>query len=331
MALSRRQIMAGGAAASAAFSFGNFSKALAQATGNAFIVSGFPPGGMGDMLSRPLSERMRGRYAASAGVDSRVGAGGRIAAEYVKRAKPDGMTILQIPSSVMTLYPHTYKSLTYDPVKDFIPVTSLTSYVFSFTAGPGLPENIKTVDEFLKWAKANPKQSLYGVPAIGSALHFGGMMLQRAAGIDFNVVGYRGGAPLLQDLLAGQVPVSFNVLGEVLPHVRSGKLRTLATTGAQRSPFIPEAPTMVESGFKDIALQEWLGWFLPAGTPMDVVQRLNAIAREGLQDPAMIESLKGYALVPHGTTPEEFARTFKADYDRWQPLVKETGFVAEDS
>jgi tripartite-type tricarboxylate transporter receptor subunit TctC len=214
--------------------------ARAQSAGNAFVVSGFPPGGMGDMVARPLTEKLRGRYAESLMLDSRPGAGGRIAVEYVKRAAPDGKTILQIPGSIMSLYPHIYSKLPYDPVADFQPVSTLCGYVYSFTAGPGLPAEIKTVADYIAWARANPKQALYGIPAAGSALHFAGMMLQRSAKFEFNSVPYRGGEPLLKDLLGGQVPVSFNVLGEVLPSIKTGKPRALALTSPKRSPFIPK-------------------------------------------------------------------------------------------
>ena len=328
--MDRRRVIAAGAAAAAAWPLVTLERAAAQIAGNAFIVSGFPAGGMGDLLSRPLSEKLRGRYATNVLVDNRVGAGGRLAAEYVKRANPDGLTILQIPASIMTLYPHTYKSLNYDPLVDFIPVTSLCTYMYSFTASAALPAEIRTVADFVAWARANPKQSTYGIPAAGSSLHFAGIMLQRAAGIELTAVPYRGGAPLLTDMLAGVIPVSFNVLGEVLPHVRSGKLRSLAVTSGQRSPFLPEVPTLVEQGYKDIALQEWLGWFLPARTPMDIVERLNLLVREGLQAPELVDSLAKSALQPKYATPDEFARVVKQDYDRWAPIVKATGFTAAD-
>jgi tripartite-type tricarboxylate transporter receptor subunit TctC len=328
--MNRRQMIAAAAAASAAWPFARIQPAAAQLAGNAFIVSGFPAGGMGDLLSRPLSEKLRGSYAANVLVDNRVGAGGRLAAEYVKRANPDGLTILQIPASIMTLYPHIYKSLNYDPLTDFVPVSALCTYVYSFTASAALPAEIRTVADFVTWARANPKQSSYGIPAAGSSLHLAGMMLQRATGMEFTAVPYRGGAPLLTDMLAGVIPVSFNVLGEVLPHVRSGKLRTLAVSSAQRSPFLPDVPTFVEQGFKDIALQEWLGWFLPARTPMDVVQKLNLGVRDGLQSPELVASLPNSALQPRYTTPDEFARLVKQDYDRWGPIVKTVGFTAAD-
>ena len=328
--MNRRQVIAAGAAVSAAWPFAHAERAAAQLAGNAFIVSGFPAGGMGDLLSRPLTEKLRGSYATNVLVDNRVGAGGRLAAEYVKRANPDGLTILQIPASIMTLYPHTYKSLNYDPLVDFAPVTALCTYMYSFTASAALPAEIRTVADFVAWARVNPKQSSYGIPAAGSSLHLAGMMLQRATGIEFTAVPYRGGAPLLTDMLAGVIPVSFNVLGEVLPHVRSGKLRTLAVSSAQRSPFLPDVPTFVEQGFKDIALQEWLGWFVPARTPADVVQRLNLGVRDGLQSPELVASLANNGLQPRYTTPDEFARLVKQDYDRWAPIVKAVGFTAAD-
>ncbi|MDM0049431.1 Bug family tripartite tricarboxylate transporter substrate binding protein [Variovorax sp. J22R115] len=326
----RREVLLRSAGLSALATLGLPRLALAQLNGNAAIVSGFPAGGMGDNVARPVAEKLRGHYATSLTVESRTGAGGRIAVEYVKRAAPDGLTILQIPSSPMVLYPHTYKKLNYDPLVDFTPVTSTVTYAFSFTAGPGLPAEIKTVADYVKWAKANPKQATYGVPAAGSALHFAGMMLQKAADIEMTSVAYRGGAPLLNDVMGGQVPVSFNVVGEVMPHIRSGKLRSLGVTSAQRSPFLPEVPTLVEQGYKDIAVQEWLGWFLPAKTPAATVQRLNTLVREALLAPDFIAALATYGLEPVHQSPEEFARRVKADYDRWGPIVRATGFTAED-
>ena len=302
----------------------------AQASGNAFIISGFPAGGMGDSVARPLAEKLRGKYAANLVTESKAGAGGRIAVEYVQRAAPAGLTILQIPSSPMVLYPNIYKKLNYDTFADFIPVTSTVSYAFSFTAGPGLPAEIKTVEEYLKWAKANPKLASYGVPAAGSALHFAGMMLSRASGVELTSVAYRGGAPLLQDVLGGQIPVSFNVVGEVLPHVRSGKLRSLAMTTLQRSIFLPGVPTMVEIGFKDIAMLEALGWYLPAKTPMEIVNKLNGLVREALQAPDFVEALGKSGLQPLHQSPEDFTAMLKRDTVHWAAAAKATGFTAED-
>lgn len=325
--MDRRQLLRAGAGLAALCACGG---ARAQLPGNAFFVSGFPAGGMGDSVARPLTEKLRGKYANNVLVEAKPGAGGRIAVEYVKRANPDGLTVLQIPSSPMVLYPSIYRKLNYDPFADFIPVTTMVSYAFSFTAGPGLPAEIKTVADYVKWAKANPKLANYGIPAAGSALHFAGMMLQKATGTELNAVAYRGGAPLLQDLLGGQVPVSFNVLGEVLPHVRSGKLRSLAVTTPQRSPFLPDAPTMVEQGYKDIAMMEYLSLFLPAKTPQDTVRSLNRFVREGLSSQDLVDSLATNGLQPVHQSPEEFARMLREDAQRWDAIARSTGFKAEE-
>lgn len=316
-------------AAAALSAIGITPRAQAQ-SGTAVIWSGFPSGGLGDQVTRPLIDRLRGKWPQTLVLDSKPGAGARIAVDFVKRSAPDGNTLLQTPSSPMTLYPHLYKKLSYDPLADFVAVASLVEYCFSFTAGPGLPADIRTVADYLKWAKANPAQANYGIPAAGSALHFAGMLLTRASGTDMKSVPYKGGGPLLQDLLGGQVPVSFNVVSEVIPHIRSGKLRSLGVTSGQRWPALPEVPTLAEQGYPDIVLVEWLGWFMPAKVPADTVQRLNAAAREALQAPDMVEVVAKLGLRQRLSTPVEFAAMVKADVERWGPIVKATGFTAEE-
>jgi tripartite-type tricarboxylate transporter receptor subunit TctC len=328
MTMNRRSLLQRSVASALASSLG--LPALAQSAGNAFIISGFPAGGMGDFVARPLAEKLRGKYAPNVLVESKVGAGGRIAVEYVKRAAPDGLTILQIPSTPMVLYPNVYKKLNYNPLTDFIPVSTTVTYEFSITAGPGLPAEIKTLADYLKWAKANPKQASYGVPAAGSALHFVGMMLARASGVEMSSVAYRGGAPLLADVMGGQIPISINVIGEVAPHIRAGKLRSLAVTGPERSPFLPGVPNLVELGYKDIVAREWLGWFVPARTPMETVNKLSALVRESLQAPEFVEALAKNSLQPLVLGPEAFASQVRADLERWAIAAKATGFTPEE-
>lgn len=304
--------------------------ALAQARSQAWLVLGFPPGGLGDIVSRPLLERLRGRYAQAMLFDHRPGAGGRIAAEHVKRAPADGSVILQCPGSVMSLYPHIHRALRYDPLADFAPVTTLCAYTYSLTAGPGLPAGIRTLAEWLAWARTEDRRASYGVPASGSPMHFAGMMLGRAAGVELTAIPYRGGAPLLADLLGGQVPVSFNVVTEVLPHLREGRLRSLAVTSAARWPFLPEVPTLAEQGFAEITLQDWLGWFLPAATPAETVGRLNALTREALAAPDFAAVLARNGLVPLDQSAADFAALLRRDHARWGPVVQATGFTADD-
>jgi len=295
------------------------------------LWSGFPPGGLGDQVTRPLIDRLKGLYPGTLIYDAKPGAGGRIAVDYVKRAAPDGATLLQVPSSPMALYPHTYgKKLTYDPLVDFVPVTPLAAYALSVTVGPGAPPEVRTLADFVQWAKANPDKANYGIPAPGSAPHFAGMMFERASGAPMKSIPYRGGGPLLQDLLGGQVPVAFNVVSEVLPHVKSGKLRSLAVTSAQRWAALPEVPTLSELGYKDIEIVEFLGIYAPAKTPPELVQRLNAAVQEALQTPEMQEVFARTGLVPLRESPQAFAARLKAEHARWAPIVKATGFTPED-
>jgi tripartite-type tricarboxylate transporter receptor subunit TctC len=231
----------------------------------------------------------------------------------------------------MTIYPHTYgKKLGYDPLTDFAAVTPLAQYTLSMTVGPGTPAEVKTVADFAAWAKANPSLANYGIPAPGSAPHFVGMMFERAAGVPMKSIPYKGGAPLLQDLMGGQIPVAFNVVSEVLPHVRSGKLRSLAVASPQRWPSLPEVPTFIELGFKELNVVEFLGWYAPAKTPADFVRRLNAAVQEAQQTPEMQEVYARHGLQVLRESPEAFAARVKDEIARWGPIVKATGFTPED-
>ena len=249
----------------------------------------------------------------------------------MKRAPADGATLLQVPSSIITLYPHTYgRKLNYDPQVDFIALSPLAAYCISMTVGPMVPAEVKTVADFSRWAKANPDKANYGIPAPGSAPHFAGMMFERATGVALKSIPYKGGAPLLQDLLGGQIPVAFNVISEVLAHVKSGRLRSLAVTSPQRWAALPDAPTFVELGFKDIVIVEFLGWYAPAKTPPELIRQLNAAVQEALALPDLQEVYGRSGLVALRESPETFAVRVKDESARWGGVVKATGFTAED-
>ena len=312
--------------------------ALAMVTGAAraqpaqtIVWSGFPAGGLGDQVTRPLMDRLKGRWPGTLILDSKVGAGGRIAADFVRRAPADGATLLQVPSSIVTLYPHTYgKKLSYDPLADFVAVSPLAAYTVSMTVGPMVPVDVKTVADFLRWAKANPEKANYGIPAPGSAPHFAGMMLERATGVPLKSIPYRGGAPLLQDLLGGQIPVAFNVISEVLPHVKAGRLRSLAVASPQRWAALPEVPTLSELGHKDIVIVEFLGWYAPARTSPELVRNLNAAIQDALGSPEMQDVFNRHGLVALRQSPDAFAAHVKDELNRWGPIVKASGFTPED-
>lgn len=326
--MQRRTLLHAGAA------FGGLAAGLplrAQGAGTLTVWSGFPPGGgLGDQVARPLIEGLRGKLAQTLVYDSKPGAGGRIAAEHVRRATPDGNTVLGCPSSILTLHPHVFRKLPYDTLADFTPIAGLCSYCSVFTAGPGLPASIRTVADYLAWVKANPNLANYGVPASGSSLHLAGAMLGKQAGVDMRAVPYKGGAPLLNDLRGGQVPVSFSVVSEVLPHIRAGGLRALAVSSPTRWKALPDTPTLTELGYKDVGFIDWLGWYGPAGMAPARVQALNAAVNEALTGPAMAEVIERNGLEPMRVTPAQLGAMLRDNHAFWGQVVKVTGFKPEE-
>ena len=327
--MNRRKVMLAAAAAAAAPAMAPWARG--QTTGrNLRIVVPFPAGGGTDVLARIIAEKLRGAYAPAVVVENKVGASGRTGVETVKNAAPDGTTLLFTPDFLLTVYPHSFRKLSYDPLKDFTPIALVARSALGLAAGPGLPDSVTTVKDYVAWARANPRKAFYADTSPGGTPHFVGVMLSQASGVPLTPVHYKGGAPALQDLVGGQVPVSINPLSELLPQLKSGKIRLLAVTSPERSKFLPDVPTMTESGFPSIAFSSWLGFFAPAHVPQDVVKRLaNGIADATAHGEAQQSILK-FAMEPAAMTPVGFAATLKADLERWGPIVKASGFSAED-
>lgn len=324
----RRHLIATAALAAAAFT------ALAQAQTaiekTTRIVVGFPPGGAADAVARLLADQLRGSYAPTVIVDNKAGAGGRIGAQAVKSGDADGSQFLLTPASILTIYPHVYKKLGYDSLADFTPVSTVASVTFAFSVSSAVPASVKTVADYVAWAKANPKEANYGSPAAGATPHFVGTMLGKAAGLQLNHIPFKGGAPLVSDLLGGQIQAGVNVLPEVLPHAQAGKLRILAVSGAKRSRFLPNVPTFSESGFKDVAADEYFAVFVPAKTPPDTVAKLNAAIQKALKARPLIEGLEKLSFEVEGQSPAEFGKIVKSELDRWGPVVKASGFSSQE-
>ena len=304
--------------------------ARAQTVGtNVRIVVPFPAGGGTDLLARLVAEKLRGNYAPAVIVENRVGASGRSGVEAVKNAPPDGTTLLFTPDFLMTVYPHSFRRLSYDPLGDFAPIALVARSALGVAAGPGLPSEIDSIQEYVAWARSNPKNAFVADTSPGGTPHFVGVMLSQASGVKLTPVHYKGGAPALQDLVGGQVPMSINPLSELLPQLKTGKLRVLAVTSPQRSKFLPDVPTLSESGFPSIAFSSWLGFFAPARTPGDAVKRLaNGIADATAWGDTQQSILK-LALEPVAMTPAGFAAQLRADLERWGPIVKASGFTAD--
>jgi tripartite-type tricarboxylate transporter receptor subunit TctC len=326
--LSRRRFVA--AAAGAGASIAAPRRAHSQVVGKLTrMIVGFAPGGSSDVTARLLVDQMRG-YASTIIIDNRPGAGGRIAVESAKAGAPDGSVLLLSPASMIVLYPHLYKPLGYDPVQDLIAVTTVCAFPFVLSVGPLVPRDVRTLADFIQWCKANPKLASYGTSGAGSMLHFAGMMLARAANFDFTHVPYKGASPALQDLLGGQVASTVGVLGIALPHIQAGNLRALAMTGATRSSFLPDVPTLTEAGFPGLEITEWQGLFVPAKTPPPVVHALNRSVRDALDTAEVKAGLIKLSFEAGGTSPEQFADIVRADIARWEPIVKASGFTPEN-
>jgi tripartite-type tricarboxylate transporter receptor subunit TctC len=332
--LTRRQLLTASAAGLACAETTFLANAFAQAIAPAIkkpvrVIVGFPAGGGTDVIARILADRLRGPYASTVLVENKPGAAARIAVEYVKNAEPDGSVMLFTPDFPLTVYPHSFRSLNYDPLRDFIAVAPAAKSMLTYNVGPAVPDSVKTLAEFVQWCKANPEKAAYATTAAGGTPHFVGLMLANEAKLPMTPVHYRGGAPALQDLVGGHVPASVNPISESMPSAKAGTIRILAVTGSRRSPFLPEVPTMSEAGYK-VVVESWLGVFLPAKTPNDVVSALGTAIAEAVQSPQLIENLAKLGNTPTSQTPPEFAATVQADVARWAPVVKASGFIAED-
>lgn len=329
--MTNRRTLLSVAAASAALPLLYPFPALAQSRSKiARIIVPFPAGGGTDAVARMTADKIRSAYPAGMVVENRAGASGRLGADYVKDTDPDGLTMLFTPDFLMTIFPHSFRKLSYSPQQDFKPVALCSTTGYALVAGPGLPASVTNLQQFTAWCKANPKLASFASTSAGAASHFAGIMLSKAMGVELLHVPYKGGALALQDLMGGQIPVSINPIGEVLPQLKSGRVRVLATTGAQRSRFLPDAPTLVESGLRDMVVESWLGLFMSGKTPQETVDKTSVLINAALQKPDLKEGYAGIGMETVQSTPASFAATIKADIDRWEPVVKASGFTAEE-
>lgn len=329
----RRAFVRQSAAVAALAAFGGSGRASAQATQPldvVKIITGFPPGGTSDTLCRRVAEGIKGTaYTKTALVENKPGAGGQIAVQSMKGAATDGSVILQTPASMLMIYPHIYKKLAYDAFADVTPITLACTFDFGFCVGPAVPDSVKNIPEFLAWCKANPDKANYGSPAAGSVPHFIGVLLGQAGGIELKHVPYRGSAPAVQDLVAGQIQAVSAPIGEFTQQANAGKIRFLGVSGDKRSRFAPNVPTFAEQGYQDLMFSEWFGFFAPGGTPAPVVMRANEALRAALAQKDVVDGLAVMGLEAKSSTPQELATLLKESYDRWGPIVKKIGFTAD--
>ena len=289
------------------------------------VVNPFSPGGSLDLVARSLAKTMSAELGQPVVVENRPGAGGNIGIEAVAKAPPDGYTLLAVQSS-LTINPVLQKQVPYDAVKDFEPISKTSSYMFFLVVHPST--QARSVKELIALAKARPDQLTYASVGIGSGTHLAGELFKFMTGTKITHIPYKGSGPSIIDLVGGHVALMFGSTS-VLPHVQTKRLALLAVTGAQRSAFVPQAPTLAESGLPGYEVSAWNALFAPAGTPAPIVNRLNALVKSGLANPETKSVMEAQGLDATPSTPAELGQLVKVELVKWAKLIKGAGIKPE--
>jgi tripartite-type tricarboxylate transporter receptor subunit TctC len=287
------------------------------------LVVPFPAGGATDVMARGLAQRLGERLGQAIVVDNRAGAGGGVGAEAVATSPADGYTLLFSTMGVLAINPSLYKSLRYDPLKSFQPISLTHATANMLVVHPSVPA--KNVKELIAYAKTNPGKLTFGSAGNGTSSHLSGELFKSMAGVDITHVPYKGTGPALTDLLAGRISLMIDTVSVHVENVNSGKVRALGVTGAKRTPTLPNLPTLAESGLQGYEVSIWLGVLAPSGIPRDVVDRLNSEIGKVMSDPEMKAQLARTGIEPLHSTPTEFAAVIKGDTVKWSRVVKSSG------
>lgn len=290
------------------------------------IVVPFAAGGTTDMVARPIAQVLSQRLGQPVVVDNRAGAGGTLAAAAVAKAPADGYTVF-LATVAHTMAPGLYKSLPYNFEADFEPITIAAQVPNILIVNPGLP--VKSVGELMAYIKANPGKVNYGSAGPGSTEHMSGELFRSMLGADIVHVPYKGGAPMMTDLISGQIQMAIETSGSAAPQIQAGAVRALAVSTAQRSPFFPDLPTLAEAGLKDYDVTTWYGFLVPKGTPKDICDKLYSQISEALKSPEIRTRLKDMGAEPGGDTPAEFAKFIRVETDKWGKVAKDAGAKIE--
>ena len=287
------------------------------------IIIPFPPGSGTDIVGRAIAQSLTESWQQSIVVDNRPGAGGTIAGELVARGNPDGYTLMLGNVSTLAIARSLYAKLGYDPLRDFAPITLITTSENVVVVHPSVP--VDSIKALIAYAKAKPGLLTYGSAGNGTTSHLGGAMFSSMAGVQMTHVPYKGSGPALTDLLSGQLQLIFSSVPTALPHIKSGRLRPLAVTRVERSKTLPDLPTVHESGLRGFDISLWQGIVAPAGTPREIVMKLNQQIVANLKVADLRKKLAAQGLDPVGNTPEQFAAYIRSEVDKWAKVVKATG------
>ena len=288
------------------------------------IIVGYAPGGSTDRVARIVADKLQARLHVAVIVENRTGAGGRLAAQQVKAAAANQNVLLLANPATMLVAPLVFKDSGYDPERDFVAISHVNDYEFGVAVGAAVP--VRELTHLIAWLKANPAQANFGVPATGSLPHFFALMMGEKAGVAAQVIGYRGSAPLMSDLIGGQVPVAVDTFDTQLPQHEGGKLRILAVSGAKRSPHAPSVPTFREAGL-DLVATGWNAFFASATMPAAKVELLSAAIREVMQDPDTRRLFTDAKMSPVVSTRAQTQAMLKAYRAQWAPIVQKSGYT----
>lgn len=301
--------------------------ASAQSDKTLRVLVGFPAGVSIDVVTRIVAEKMKDELKRPVIVDNRPGAGGRLAAELLKSAAPDGNTVMVTPIVVPVLAPMVFSKLNYNPETDFAPVGKVCDFSFALAVPATSP--VKNLKDFAAWLKANPQQANFGSPAAGSLPHFFGVMIGSALNVDMVHVPFNGGAALQTAVLGGHAPAGIDVVMEWQQNAKAGKVTVLATSGIQRSKVMPDVPTFREQGFGDVVGQGWFAMYAPAKTSHAAIDDINKALNKALATPEVRERFAGLGLEVAGGSAADLQKIMQDDAKRWAPIVRKSGFKAD--
>jgi tripartite-type tricarboxylate transporter receptor subunit TctC len=290
------------------------------------LVMPFAAGSATDALTRIIADELETGLGRAVMVENKTGAAGRIGVQTVKSAAPDGATLLFTPIAPMAVYQHVYPALGYDPVRDFEPVSQVTTFDFALAVGADVPAD--SLVALVTWLKFHPERANYGTPGAGTLPHFFAVLFGRETGLDLRHVPYRGTSAAVNDLLTGQLPMVFTNTGELVELHKAGRIRILATSNTSRSPLLPGVPTFQEAGYA-MAGAGWHGVFAPRGTPADVLDRLNQLITAALQKEQVKERVIAMGFEPTGTSRARFAEILNRDAAMWAPAVRAARFTPD--
>lgn len=315
--MDRRHFIAGAALAPFA------ARASRAQSGPMRFIFPFAAGGAGDALTRIVADEVGRALNDTAIVEARPGAGGQIGTQAVLNAPADGRTFLLTPVAPIIIHPIIFPQLPYDPFRDLAPISLVTTFDFALAINPDTPA--KTLTELVAWMKQDPRRTTYGSPGVGNLPHFFGALMAEKIGVPMQHAPYRGSAPALNDLLGGQVPMVMTTTSDVTELARAGRIRVLAVSGRERSPFLPDVPTFSEAGIPIVG-SAWYALYTKAGAPAETIARVGRATMAAMRDAGVKEKVLRLSMVPAGSTPEDLARIQKEDHEAWTPAVKASGF-----